>query len=53
MVNPRVDGSIPALATTSNSMISMRFPASPTDYPCPMASTIGLLDAESEVRFRS
>ena len=33
--NPRVDGSIPSLATTSKSMICMRFRVSPADYPWP------------------
>ena len=30
--NPRVDGSIPSLATTSNFLICMSFRASPADY---------------------
>ena len=30
--NPRVDGSIPSLATTSKSMNCMRFRVSPVDY---------------------
>ena len=30
--NPRVDGSIPSLATISKFMICMRFTASPADY---------------------
>jgi hypothetical protein len=34
--NPRVDGSMPSLATISNSMIRMRFRVSPADYPCPL-----------------
>ena len=33
--NPRVDGSIPSLATTSNSMIRNGFRVSPADYPGP------------------
>jgi hypothetical protein len=33
--NPRVDGSIPTLATTSNSMNYNGFRVSPADYPCP------------------
>jgi len=33
--NPRVAGSIPALATISNSMICNRFRVSPADYLCP------------------
>jgi hypothetical protein len=34
--NPRVDGSIPALATTPNFMISLGFRASPADHPWPI-----------------
>ena len=34
--NPRVDGSIPSLATTSKFLICMRFRASPADYPGPI-----------------
>ena len=33
--NPRVDGSIPSLATTSNSMIRNGFRVSPADHPWP------------------
>lgn len=32
--NPRVDGSIPSLATTSNSLKKHGFRVSPADYPC-------------------
>ena len=42
--NPRVAGSIPALATISNSMIRNGFLASPADYPWPLMAdprTIG------------
>ena len=33
--SPRVDGSIPSLATISNSMICNGFRVSPADYPWP------------------
>ena len=39
--NPRVDGSIPSLATTSNSLNRMRFPASPADCPWPNGAFFG------------
>ena len=52
--NPRVDGSIPSLATISNFMICMRFRVSPADYPCPSMAdprTIGKWVGEGESRW--
>ena len=39
--NPRVDGSIPSLATTSNFLIFMSFRASPADHRAPFCPEIG------------